>query len=115
MKHLYHICYKEKVNSVLSYIDENKAPLNFYIREGFEIIGTVKDFLINNEEYIPDFDNLEDYIIKKDLITETRQYAFPIQYELLEEIIELENDIINQYKKNNIDNEDNSLRNFLSK
>jgi GNAT superfamily N-acetyltransferase len=55
-------------NKILSYVDKNGKPLNFYKRNGFKITGTVKDYLKENKNVSRDnFENLKDYIISCDI------------------------------------------------
>ncbi len=68
MEHLYSVARHENVYTLLSYVDRNGKPLNFYRREGFEVIGTVKDYLEQRSEIDNgNFENPEDFIIRKAL------------------------------------------------
>jgi GNAT superfamily N-acetyltransferase len=49
-----------------SYVDREGKPLNFYKKNGFKIIGTVKKFLKKHTEMtMEDFQNDDDFIIEK--------------------------------------------------
>ncbi len=50
-----------------SYVDKNGAPLNFYKKHGFEVIGKVKEYCEKNEVDPDNFCDEQDYIIKKEL------------------------------------------------
>ncbi len=66
MNFLYETAKNYNCKIILSYVDKDGKPLSFYKREGFEILGTVKDYLkINTQLNISDFENEQDYIIKK--------------------------------------------------
>ncbi len=67
MEHLYKVATENNVNTILSYVDKNGAPLNFYKREGFKVIGTVEEYLKENslEVYRGSFGDINDFIIRK--------------------------------------------------
>lgn len=70
MNHLYDESKKVGCKEIYSYVDEAGQPLNFYKREGFEILGTVRDFLSsNNLSHIDGdcFESPDDWVIKKKL------------------------------------------------
>lgn len=68
MKFLYKQAKKVKCKTIYSYVDKDGKPLNFYYREGFNVICKVKQYLKDNPDVDRDgFENLNDYIIKKDL------------------------------------------------
>lgn len=69
--------YLEKISKTLgckvlrSYVDKEGKPLEFYRRNGFNVNGTVKEFLEKNKLQQIDGDNFEDpddFIIEKILI-----------------------------------------------
>ena len=68
MEHLYKTAKDNGIHTILSYVDKDGKPLNFYKREGFEIIGTVKEYLEQNSLDQIDGDNFEnpdDFVIRK--------------------------------------------------
>jgi len=70
MSHLYKESYFVGCKSIYSYVDEEGKPLTFYKREGFEVLGTVREFLKNNNlSYIDgdDFESPDDWVICKKL------------------------------------------------
>lgn len=59
---------EQNCKSIYSYVDKNGKPLNFYYREGFKLIGTVKDYIESNSDVSLDsFESPNDFIIKLDL------------------------------------------------
>ena len=65
---LYEIAKTIDCKVIYSYVDKEGKPLNFYKRNGFEIISSVKEFLLaNNMESIDGeyFEDMDDYVIKK--------------------------------------------------
>ena len=71
MEFLYKKSKENGCKELLSYVDKGGKPLNFYKREGFDIIGTVSDFLKSsnrNEIDGDEFESPDDYVIKKILI-----------------------------------------------
>lgn len=69
MKKLYSEAKGIGCKTLMAYVGSHGAPLNFYNREGFAVVGRVKDYLRMremslNKEY---FENDDDYIIKKNL------------------------------------------------
>lgn len=52
---------------IMSYVDSNGKPLPFYIRNKFKVIGTVGDYIKENNMDISDFENEKDYIIECNL------------------------------------------------
>lgn len=70
MPHLYDTARSINCKFIMSYVDSEGRPLNFYYREGFKVISTVKDYcIINNMDYIDgsDFESPEDLVICKNL------------------------------------------------
>lgn len=68
MDHLYREALYVGCAEIYSYVDKEGAPLNFYKREKFEILGTVQEFLdSNNLSKIDgnDFEDPNDYVIRK--------------------------------------------------
>jgi ribosomal protein S18 acetylase RimI-like enzyme len=68
MQFLYEEAKKVGCKELLSYVDKEGKPLSFYKREGFEILGTVKEYLeANKMDKIDknDFEDENDYVIKK--------------------------------------------------
>lgn len=68
MKHLYKECKKVKCENLYSYVDKDGRPLNFYFKENFKIIDTVKGFLKKNNIDRDYFEDLNDHIIHKKLL-----------------------------------------------
>ena len=53
---------------LMSYVDVAGAPLNFYYRNGFTRLSSVKEYLDNNPKASEDdFESLEDHVIVKNL------------------------------------------------
>jgi|WetSurMetagenome_2_1015567.scaffolds.fasta_scaffold70965_4 RimJ/RimL family protein N-acetyltransferase len=48
---------------LMSYVGEDGQPLQFYYRNGFKVIGTVRDYLFNHPELTIDDFGYEDYLI----------------------------------------------------
>lgn len=66
MTFLYDEAKKVGCTEILSYVDKEGKPLSFYKREGFDVIGTVKDFLKTRKGVEKDeFENEDDIVIKK--------------------------------------------------
>ncbi len=68
MSHLYVEAKKVGCEQLMSYVDKEGKPLSFYGREGFEVIGTVDEFLkANNMRKIDGdaFESPEDFVIRK--------------------------------------------------
>ena len=68
LKYLEQEAKKVDCKELMSYVDKEGAPLNFYKREGFEIIGTVAEFLkVNDMEFIDggDYESPDDFVIRK--------------------------------------------------
>jgi len=70
MQHLYKYAKKFGCKRIFSYVDKEGAPLNFYKREGFEVIGTVEEYCkskglsnIDGE----DFEDKNDWVIRKEI------------------------------------------------
>jgi GNAT superfamily N-acetyltransferase len=52
-------------NKILSYVDKNGESLEFYFKNGFKLIGTVKEYLKRHPEIDEDnFGSLEDFVIE---------------------------------------------------
>lgn len=54
-----------------SYVDEEGKPLSFYYREGFERIGSVKEYMKKKKlkkEEAENFEDLKDHVITKKLV-----------------------------------------------
>ena len=71
MNHLYINAKNVGCERLLSYVDKDGKPLNFYKKEGFEIIGTVGEYCKeNNISFIDgeDFEDTNDYVIIKNLL-----------------------------------------------
>lgn len=58
-----------KINckTILSYVDKEGKPLPFYKRNGFDVIGTVADYIQNNNVDREEFEDNDDYVIRKNL------------------------------------------------
>jgi GNAT superfamily N-acetyltransferase len=67
MKHLYKSARQMGCKKILSYVDKDGKPLNFYKREGFQIIGTVREYCKNNNVSTIDFEDMDDWVIEKKL------------------------------------------------
>lgn len=53
---------------LMSYVDSKGKPLNFYYRNGFKNIGTVKDYLIKNPDlHIEEFEDGLDHVIEYEI------------------------------------------------
>ena len=66
MAHLYKQAKKVGCKKMFSYVDKQGAPLSFYGREGFEVIGTVKDYIRSNFNVSKDsFEDIDDFVIMK--------------------------------------------------
>lgn len=53
---------------ILSYVDKEGKPLEFYYKNGFKLISTVKDYLKKHKNLNKDsFGSLDDYIIEYDI------------------------------------------------
>ena len=68
MQFLYTEANKVGCKELMSYVDKDGAPLNFYKREGFEVLGTVKEYLKKyNKSKIDgsDFESQDDIVIRK--------------------------------------------------
>ena len=63
---------KEKAKEVgatklMSYVDEDGKPLNFYKRHGFNVIDTVGNYVKSNSITMTDFEDENDYVIQHTL------------------------------------------------
>lgn len=70
MNHLYTNAKKFGCKRIFSYVDKGGAPLNFYKREGFEVLGTVGEYCKQNGLSNldgEDFEDKEDWVIMKTL------------------------------------------------
>jgi len=70
MMHLYEKAKDFGCSKILSYVDKGGAPLSFYKREGFTIIGTVSEYCKSNGLKNIDGDDFEDgddYVIMKEI------------------------------------------------
>lgn len=70
MNHLYEQAESIGCKEIFSYVDKEGGPLNFYKREGFEILGTVKEYLQQtglNKIDGNDFEDQDDFVIRKTL------------------------------------------------
>lgn len=70
MEHLYVEAKKVGCKRIYSYVDKGGAPLNFYNREGFKVIGTVQEYLNSNNILAidgDDFESPDDFVIMKEL------------------------------------------------
>ncbi len=66
MSFLYSLAKHEKCKVLFSYVDENGKAIPFYKREGFNVLGTVNEFLEDNKSFRREyFDSLNDFIIAK--------------------------------------------------
>ena len=68
MQFLYDIARQNGCKEILSYVDKEGKPLSFYKREGFEILGTVGEYLNANRMFQidgSDFECDDDYVIRK--------------------------------------------------
>ncbi len=71
MEHLYAKAAWRKCKYILSYVDKDGKPLSFYKREGFEVLGTVGEYMRKNKMTKIDgesFEDPEDIVIRKKLI-----------------------------------------------
>jgi GNAT superfamily N-acetyltransferase len=72
MKFLYDKAKEKGCKKIMCYVDKEGRALNFYKREGFEVIGTVRDYLYKNNLTQIDgflFESPDDYVIQKYLFT----------------------------------------------
>ena len=53
---------------IMSYVDSNGKPLTFYKRNGFTVIGTVGEYIKENNLDLSNFEKEEDYIIKYSIL-----------------------------------------------
>ena len=54
---------------ILSYVDEDGKPLSFYYRNGYKLLGSVKEYLANNRAASKeDFESLNDHVIAKEIL-----------------------------------------------
>lgn len=68
MEFLYSECLNVGCKNLYSWVDKNGKPLNFYYREGFKSIGSVKEYLEKKPKIDrSEFKNLKDHVIKKRL------------------------------------------------
>lgn len=70
MQHLYKQARREGCVRIMSYVDRERKPLNFYLREGFTVLGTVKDYMRKkriNKMDAETFNNMNDIVIRKNL------------------------------------------------
>ncbi len=70
MEHLYVEAKKVGCKRIYSYVDKGGAPLNFYNKEGFKIIGTVNEYLKSTGITAidgDDFESADDFVIMKKL------------------------------------------------
>jgi GNAT superfamily N-acetyltransferase len=68
MELLYSEAKKVGCEQLMSYVDKEGKPLTFYKREGFEVIGTVEEFLRDSNMRQIDgdaFESPEDFVIRK--------------------------------------------------
>lgn len=59
--------FKEKnlgAKSLMSYVDEDGKPLNFYYRHGFGVINKVGSYVDENNLSMSDFEDRNDFVIK---------------------------------------------------
>ena len=55
---------------LMSYVNKNGAPIEFYKRHGFEVIGTVKDWILQKADgelkpsLVEHFEDIDDYVIR---------------------------------------------------
>lgn len=56
---------KMGTKKLLSYVDEDGKPLEFYYRHGFKLIGNVKGYVKSNPEFsIDEFESPKDHVIE---------------------------------------------------
>ncbi len=70
MQHLYKQANDVGCKKIFSYVDKEGKPLSFYKREGFEIIGTVGQYLYDNKLSKIDgdeFESMDDFVIMKEI------------------------------------------------
>lgn len=70
MEHLYSFAKSVDCERILSYVDKEGKPLNFYYKQGFKVIGTVETYCYNNGLNNidgDDFEDKEDFVISKEL------------------------------------------------
>jgi len=70
MSHLYDYAKTFGCKKILSYVDKEGKPLNFYKKEGFQIIGTVGEYCEKNGiKNIDgdDFEDKDDFVIMKEI------------------------------------------------
>jgi len=59
---------EQNCKAIYSYVDKNGAPLKFYYREGFKLIGTVQEYVNSHDDVsIESFEDPNDFVIKLDL------------------------------------------------
>ena len=67
MRHLYREAKKVGCKTIMSYVDKAGAPLSFYMREGFNIVGRVGTYVKENSLDIKSFEDPADIVISKPL------------------------------------------------
>lgn len=55
--------------TIYSYVDKNGKPLDFYYRNEFQLVGTVREYIKDKPEIVFEdcFSDLNDFVIKHDL------------------------------------------------
>jgi|GEM_PF-3112244 GNAT superfamily N-acetyltransferase len=70
MQHLYVKAKKAGCKTIMSYVGQSGDPLNFYKREGFEVLGRVKQYVRGYELREMDSDEVErakEWVIRKEI------------------------------------------------
>lgn len=60
---------EQECKRLYSYVDKEAKPLNFYLRNGFKVFGTVKEYLDKLDQKVDgsNFENPDDLVIVKEL------------------------------------------------
>lgn len=103
MEHLYSFAKSVGCERIYSYVDKDGKPLNFYNREGFNVIGTVGEYCEKNclgNIDGDDFEDKDDYVIMKQLNTTERHKTIKMNGVNIDEGI---SDLIQQLWDNGIE------------
>lgn len=63
LKKLKHIAKQEGAHTLMCYVDEDGAPLNFYYRNNFVYVNSVKKYVKKNNLSMDDFESPKDHVI----------------------------------------------------